>query len=437
MVRNLRVAFHNLGCKVNAYETEKMISRFQAAGYTIVDFEEESDIYVVNTCTVTQIADHKSRQLLHRAKEQNPAATVVACGCYVETDREKAAADPRIDLLVGNRDKERIVEIVEDYLGKEGNFTQPEVLGSLRDHTRAYVKIQDGCNQFCSYCIIPFARGRIKSRPAGDILRELSALSEAGIKEAVLTGIHLSSYGLDLSDAAFADRTLMQVIGEAAKVPGIKRIRLGSLEPRIITEEFLSFLSETEKFCPHFHLSLQSGSDTVLKRMNRHYDTAEYFHKTEMIRAFFTHPAITTDIIVGFPGESEEEFEETRAFLEKADLYETHIFRYSRRKGTAADRMSGQLTDRIKRERSKILAQDNARRMKRFSDAYAGKKATVLWEEKKTIGEKAYFTGFTEDYVKMACEAEGCRDLTNRIEEGFCSGERLEDNYMLWTRDEL
>ena len=429
----MRVAFHNLGCKVNAYEMEKMIQRFQEAGHEIGDFSAENDVYIVNTCTVTNIADRKSRQMLHRAKTLNPEAVVVACGCFVETDRAGAEKDTAIDILIGNKDKDAIVSIVEDYIIGRNTLQETRegrLLSSLHDHTRAYIKIQDGCNQFCSYCIIPYARGRLASRDEDEIVREIEGLAENGTKEIVLTGIHLSSYGIDLSEGAasynerasngaYINRELIRVIRRAASVSGIERIRLGSLEPRIITDEFLSVLKEEKKVCPHFHLSLQSGSDSVLQRMNRHYDTEEYYHKVEKIRAYFEHPAITTDVIVGFPGESEEEFRETKEFLDTVDFYETHLFKYSRRRGTLADRLAGQLPEREKAARSRILSALDADRRKRFRAYYIGREEEVLFEEQKMIGGESCYVGFTREYVKVACRSE--EDLTNQILTGIVS----------------
>ncbi len=430
-----KIAFHNLGCKVNAYELEIIQQKFVDAGYETVSFDEKSDIYIINTCTVTNIADRKSRQMLHRAKKMNPNAIVVALGCYVQTDTENAREDEAIDILIGNNRKSMTYEIVRDYIrnmesGKASEAIAESVidinaeyeyekglLESTLEHTRAYIKIQDGCNQFCSYCIIPFARGRIRSRDLTDILNEVRGLAERGYKEVVLTGIHLSSYGIDKEndnspksyneaarDGEYTNRALMQVIEEVGKISGIERIRLGSLEPRVITHEFLSLISGTDKICPHFHLSLQSGCDTVLKRMNRQYSASEYLEKVKMIREYFEHPAITTDVIVGFPGESEEEFNITRDYLNTIDCYEAHIFKYSRRKGTVADKMPGQLTDRVKGERSTILISDSDIRSKKFREYYIGKDIDVLFEEIQTINNKDYYVGYTKEYVKVAYE---------------------------------
>jgi threonylcarbamoyladenosine tRNA methylthiotransferase MtaB len=416
------IAFHNLGCKVNAYETEKMIRAFSDSGYTIVPFDSMADIYLVNTCTVTNIADRKSRQMLHRAKKTNPDALVVAVGCYVEADAKRAQEDPAVDLVIGNNGKADVVARVEEKIKEvvaahdadtAGCATQSSDAASMSArqlnsdgtliHTRAFLKIQDGCNQFCSYCLIPYVRGRISSRSEDDVLDEAEKLAAAGYKELVLTGIHLSSYGKDLG----IDNAMLRLMERMAKIDGIKRIRLGSLEPRLITDDFARELAGMDKLCPHFHLSLQSGSDTVLKRMNRHYSAAEYAKSCDILRKHFTHPAITTDVIVGFPRESEEEFEQTRAFLEGLELYETHIFKYSRRKGTVADRMEGQLTEAVKAARSDILQRLNAKNKERFIQWYHGKTEEVLLEEEKTEDGEVFLTGYTREYVRVDVPAEG------------------------------
>lgn len=428
------IAFHNLGCKVNAYETEKMIRAFSDSGYTIVPFDSMADIYLVNTCTVTNIADRKSRQMLHRAKKTNPDALVVAVGCYVEADAKRAQEDPAVDLVIGNNGKEDVVARVEEKIKEVVAAHDADTAGcapqssgdschsdaphssdaasmSARQlnsdgtliHTRAFLKIQDGCNQFCSYCLIPYVRGRISSRSEDDVLDEAEKLAAAGYKELVLTGIHLSSYGKDLG----IDNAMLRLMERMAKIDGIRRIRLGSLEPRLITDDFARELAGMDKLCPHFHLSLQSGSDTVLKRMNRHYSTAEYAKSCDILRKHFTHPAITTDVIVGFPQESEEEFEQTRAFLEGLELYETHIFKYSRRKGTVADRMEGQLTEAVKAARSDILQRLNAINKERFIQWYHGKTEEALLEEEKTENGEVFLTGYTREYVRVDVPAEG------------------------------
>lgn len=416
------IAFHNLGCKVNAYETEKMIRAFSDRGYTIVPFDSMADIYLVNTCTVTNIADRKSRQMLHRAKKTNPDALVVAVGCYVEADAKRAQEDPAVDLVIGNNGKADVVARVEEKIKEVVAAHDADTAGcapqssdaasmSARQlnsdgtliHTRAFLKIQDGCNQFCSYCLIPYVRGRISSRSEDDVLDEAEKLAAAGYKELVLTGIHLSSYGKDLG----IDNAMLRLMERMAKIDGIRRIRLGSLEPRLITDDFARELAGMDKLCPHFHLSLQSGSDTVLKRMNRHYSAAEYAKSCDILRKHFTHPAITTDVIVGFPRESEEEFEQTRAFLEDLELYETHIFKYSRRKGTVADRMEGQLTEAVKAARSDILQRLNAKNKERFIQWYHGKTEEALLEEEKTENGEVFLTGYTREYVRVDVPAEG------------------------------
>ena len=444
-----KVAFHNLGCKVNAYEMELMQQNFRDNGFEIVPFSEKADIYIVNTCTVTNIADRKSRQMLHRAKALNPDAIVVAAGCYVETDREGAEMDESIDLLVGNKEKAEIVDIIREWErgnGREvvgGVSPSPvscpnisnDVLTTLTEHTRAYIKIQDGCDQYCSYCIIPYSRGHVTSRPGEETLREISALTAAGCKEFVITGIHLSSYGLDkpynleAKDGSLTNRALIEMIRKIDGIEGVERIRLGSLEPQIITDEFLEEMAGLRSLCPHFHLSLQSGSDTVLKRMNRRYNTEEYYEKVQLIRKYFEHPAITTDVIVGFPGETEEEFRQTREYLDKVDFYETHIFAYSRRKGTVADRLPGQLTRREKNERSQVLISDSARRARSFREYYIGRKQEILIEEPVIIHGEQYLTGFNREYVRYAYR---CREL--RIEDNkMCQADRTGQTGILVT----
>ncbi len=417
-----KVAFHNLGCKVNSYELDGISQMFQKRGYEIVDFAQKADIYIVNTCTVTNIADRKSRQMLGRARAQNPDAVVVATGCYVQSDPKKAAEDDAVDIIVGNDHKSEIVDIVEDYLASGtadkmlGGRTVSDLtvnceyeelsISATSGNTRAYIKIQDGCDQFCSYCAIPFARGRTRSRKTEDIAAEALRLAKNGYKEVVITGIHISSYGLDGEYNTFiksqkTNTALLDAIEAVASTEGIERVRLSSLEPRLITEDFVARLSKIKKLCPHFHLSLQSGSDTVLARMNRHYTTAEYEEKAALIRRYFEHPAITTDIIVGFPGETEEEYEETRAFLDKVNLYECHVFKYSRRRGTVADRMDGQLTDAQKSARSAILIRESEARKRDFMRYYEGKTVSVLTEDSQVVDGKVMTFGYTPEYVKV------------------------------------
>lgn len=434
------VAFHNLGCKVNSYELDVMQQILQEKGYRIVPFDEIADIYIINTCTVTNIADRKSRQMLHRARQRNPQAVVVAVGCYVQTDRGAVEKDDAIDLAVGNNHKKDLAEILEKFLAeREGGLTMPSktlndttvtdvnepceyeemTLRETAEHTRAYIKIQDGCNQFCSYCVIPYARGRVRSRREEDILSEIRGLVDRGYKEIVLTGIHISSYGIDFEENGVyrgQSRLIDLVERIHREVDGLERIRLGSLEPRIVTEETAGRLSALPKLCPHFHLSLQSGCDATLKRMNRHYSTMEYLQGVGYLRRYFPHPAITTDVIVGFPGETEEEFAETKAFLERVHFFEMHIFKYSRRAGTNADRLPNQLTDRVKSERSEVLFALEAEQSRAFRADYIGKTAGILWEDRRVIAGIPYWIGHTGDYVKVALPA-GEKNLSNTLSE--------------------
>ena len=449
-----KVAFHNLGCKVNSYELEFVQQRFTENDFRIVPFDQKADIYVVNTCTVTNIADRKSRQMLHRAKTLNPDAIVVAMGCYVETSKDEARKDLGIDVLIGNSDKGHAYEKIVEFLNnKDSNNTEDKhllvndinetkeydefKLSFTTEHTRVHVKIQDGCNQFCSYCAIPLARGRVRSRKIEDIVSEIEGLCKNNYKEFVLTGIHLSSYGMEnyniemsnenpVGYSEYENAKLIDAIEAVAKIKGVKRIRLGSLEPRIITEDFLKRLVATGKICPHFHLSLQSGSDSVLKRMNRRYSTDEFLEKTKLIREYFIHAGITTDVIAGFPGETNEEFIETREYMNKVDFYEAHIFKYSRRRGTLADKMDNQLTDKEKSVRSEILIKDANERSRKFREYYIGKRAEVLFEEIIVIGGEDYLTGYTREYVKVALKS-GDEKLINEIRdvriEGFINDE--------------
>ncbi len=448
------VALHNLGCKVNSYEMDVMQQMLQDKGYKIVPFDEVADIYIVNTCTVTNIADRKSRQMLHQAKTRNPKAVVVAVGCYVQTEEKKSLLDGFVDLAIGNNRKKDLVSILEKYLkvrenndNSTTNSRETDVLDMntgcdyeemtlqhTADHTRAYIKIQDGCNQFCTYCIIPFARGRVRSRRWEDIRDELLGLSQAGYKEVVLTGIHISSYGIDFDDIAwnhgksvvvkkesgqrdYAGKTkLLDLLERIQNIDGIERIRLGSLEPRIMTPDNVVRLSKMPKICPHFHLSLQSGCDKTLSRMNRHYTTCEYFECVENLRKVFSHPAITTDVIVGFPGETEEEFEQTVAFLEKVNLYEMHIFKYSARKGTKAATMPGQVTKKVQIVRSNRLFAMEKEQSRAFRAAYIGKTVTVLFEDQKEMEGKTYQIGYTKEYVRVAMETS--KDLSNQMIKG-------------------
>ena len=403
-----KAAFHNLGCKVNAYETEAMQQLLEKAGYEIVPFAPGADVYVINTCTVTNMADRKSRQMLHKAKKMNPHAIVVAAGCYVQAAGTELEEDSAIDIIIGNNRKKDLVSILEHYERSavqesliDINHTKEYEKLSLEktvEHTRAYLKVQDGCNQFCSYCIIPYARGRVRSRRKEEVVEEVKTLAGNGCKEVVLTGIHLSSYGIDHGS------TLQELILAVHEVAGVERIRLGSLEPGIITEDFVKTLSALPKFCPHFHLSLQSGCDATLKRMNRRYTSGEYYEKCILIRKYFKHPALTTDVIVGFPGETEEEFAITRDFLNKVDFYETHIFQYSRRKGTKAAVMENQVPSDVAHRRSAILIADGKVRKQRFEEKISETVTKVLFEESVTIDGKVYASGHTMEYIRMLME---------------------------------
>ena len=412
-VNGLKIAMHNLGCKTNSYEMDVMGQKISEAGGILVPFTSKADVYIINTCTVTNIADRKSRQMLHKAKKENPEAIVVAVGCYVETGREGVIKDECIDLAVGNNKKSEIVEILNSFLDARGddktlggtsvvdiNNTheyEEMQLTNMPEHTRAYIKIQDGCNQFCSYCVIPYARGRVRSRDIQDILTEIKGLIQKGCKEVVLTGIHISSYGVDKQSEG-----LVELVERIADLSGIERIRLGSLEPRIITEENVIRLAAIDKLCPHFHLSLQSGCDSVLKRMNRHYTAEEFRNGVRLLREHFDRPAITTDIIVGFPGETEEEFEECRKFADEIEFYEMHVFKYSPRKGTVAAGMKEQLTDREKSERSDVLIEMTKRQSEVYRSLFIGNEVGVLWEDMEEIKGKNYMIGHTDRYVRVA-----------------------------------
>ncbi len=454
------VALHNLGCKVNAYELEVIGQKLQENGYQVVPFDKKADIYIVNTCTVTNIADRKSRQMLHRAKKQNPDAVVVAVGCYVQTGKEAALLDESIDLAVGNNRKKDLPSILEAFLaereaeakaagesaealverktrhntsvvdiGKEQSYEEMMLNGAearqdgqTPSRTRAYIKIQDGCNQFCSYCIIPYARGRVRSRKQEDILQEVQVLAKSGYHEVVLTGIHISSYGMDfigktdgdylengsdLRGTAMERAYLLNLVRRIAEVDGIERIRLGSLEPRIITRSFAEGLAALPKVCPHFHLSLQSGCDDTLKRMNRHYTTGEYYEKVQLLRSVFDHPAITTDVIVGFPGETEEEFACTQEFLRRVNFFEMHIFKYSVRQGTVAASLPGQVSEAVKTIRSSALLELEREQSRAYRASYIGTPVTILTEECRTIDGVPYRIGHTPAYVKAAFPTQG------------------------------
>ena len=431
-----KAALHNLGCKVNAYETEAMQHLLEEAGYEIVPFTQKADVYVINTCSVTNMADRKSRQMLHKAKKNNPDSIVVAAGCYVQTSEKEVLNDLSVDIVIGNDRKHDLVRLLDEYSLDSVNDTVDDIndgkhdfeelfIDQTKEHTRAFIKVQDGCNQFCSYCIIPYARGRVRSRRFENVIAEVERLAANGFKEVVLTGIHLSSYGVDFEE----DIGLLELIQAVNAVKGIERIRLGSLEPKIVTEHFASELSKLDKICPHFHLSLQSGCDATLKRMNRKYTTKEYERGCELLRKYFVHPAITTDVIVGFPGETEEEFEQTKAYLEHIHFYEMHIFKYSKRKGTRAAVMPDQIDEQIKTARSEKLIALGHDMSKEFRKFYIGKNEEVLFEEKAVIGDKEYFVGYTKEYVKVAKKTD--ENLENQIVSGRISG-MLTDEILLF-----
>ena len=433
-----KVALHNLGCKVNAYEVEAMQQLLENAGYETVPFEEGADVYVINTCTVTNIADRKSRQMLHKAKKMNPDAIVVATGCYAQADTEKLKEDIAVDLILGNNQKTQIVEALEEYEKEHAKQVQViEInhtkeyeelsIASTAEHVRAYIKVQDGCNQFCTYCIIPFARGRVRSRKIEEVLREVETLAAKGYKEVVLTGIHLSSYGVDFPKEE--RESLLSLIQAVSRVEGISRIRLGSLEPRIITEEFLEGIVKTGKVCPHFHLSLQSGCNKTLKNMNRRYSAQEYAEKCELIRKFYPAPALTTDVIVGFPQETEEDFEESYEFVKNIHFYETHIFKYSRRHGTKAASMDGQLTEAAKAQRSDRMLELHEIRAREYEKAMIGKEMELLLEEEIEIDGRPWYVGHSREYVRAVIsktDAHKVNDLVTVKAVGFVRDHILE-----------
>lgn len=437
-----KVAFHNLGCKVNAYETDAMQQLLENEGYEIVPFAEGADIYIINTCSVTNIADRKSRQMIHKARHMNPHALVVAAGCYVQTAQKQEEMQPYIDLVVGNNKKKDIVSLIKACEQKlkavdEGRADENRWLNACLDinekkveyenlqisrtgrNTRAYVKIQDGCNQFCSYCIIPYARGRVRSRGRAEVLEECRRLAENGYREVVLTGIHLSSYGTDLDESRHTS-LLIPLLESIHSIKGIERIRLSSLEPRIITEAFTKAISGLEKVCPHFHLSLQSGCNETLKRMNRHYTVEEYEQACQILRSYYVHPAITTDIITGFPGETEEEFQKTVEFVKKVNFYETHIFKYSKRQGTRAASMEHQLPESVKAERSRVLLELDKTNSRNFREYYMGKETELLIEEQLVSEGNVYQLGHTREYIKAVLKEEG--DCSNTIVAGTIKG---------------
>lgn len=422
-----KAALHNLGCKVNAYETEAMQELLEKNGYEIVPFHDLADVYVINTCSVTNMADRKSRQMIHRARKQNPDAVIVAAGCYVQAQADMGELDENIDIVIGNNKKKDLIRLLEEYFKEDIPEQMQEVidinhtfeyeslhLSRTAEHTRAYLKVQDGCNQFCTYCIIPYARGRVRSRKKEDVVEEVRTLAEHGYQEVVLTGIHLSSYGLEWKDEnGKQTEGLLDLIRAVHGVEGIKRIRLGSLEPRIVTEEFAKELACLPKICPHFHLSLQSGCDATLKRMNRRYTSSEYAEKCELLRKYFPNPALTTDVIVGFPGETEEEFKESYDFVDSIDFYETHIFKYSRREGTKAAVMPDQVDEQIKAKRSAQLIELGEKKRAAYEQSFQGKEVEVLVEEDLELNGKEVQTGHTKEYMKIALETN--ENLKNSI----------------------
>lgn len=432
-----KVALHNLGCKVNSYETEAMSQLLANAGYEIVPFSEKADVYIVNTCSVTNMADRKSRQMLHKAKKMNEGAIVVATGCYVQTASEKIAEDLSIDIIVGNNKKKEIVEILQEYfkehkknyiidINKTDEYEDLEI-ATVTEHTRAHLKIQDGCNNFCSYCIIPYARGRIRSRKMDSIKDELERLANNGFKEVVFTGINLSCYDDN-------GKKLIDVIELAENTEGIERIRLGSLDPEVVTEEFAHRLSKVTKICPHFHLSMQSGCDTTLKAMNRHYTSEEYYNKCMLLREKFINPAFTTDVIVGFPQESDEDYAITREFVKKVGFSELHVFKYSRRDGTVAAKMIGQVDETIKSKRSEDLISVGESLKENYRKEKIGEKVSVLFEEEKEINGIKYQVGHTKEYIEVAVETK--ENLAGKIEEVFLK-DFIDNEIMLATRKVL
>lgn len=444
-INGLKVAMHNLGCKVNSYEMDVMGQKLADAGCELVPFTDVADVYIINTCTVTNIADRKSRQMLHKAKKENPGAVVVAVGCYVETGIDGVKKDESIDLAIGNNKKSEIVDILEEFMAARGGAVDKTIggksiidinatheyenmrLSDLPEHTRAYIKVQDGCNQFCSYCVIPYARGRVRSRDMEDVLSEIKDLSAKGLKEVVITGIHVGSYGVDKGEPQLID--LLEKVNE---IDGIERIRMGSIEPRLMSKENVERLAGISKLCPHFHLSLQSGCNSVLKRMNRHYTAEEYMESVALLRKAFDRPAITTDVIVGFPGETEEEFEECRRFAEDIAFYEMHVFKYSPRKGTVAAGLPDQLTDRQKSTRSDVLIGITERDSKAYRESFIGEELKVLWEDEEEHGGARYLIGHTDRYVRVAVkegmeaykEAES-GEITSVVPSGMLNDETL------------
>lgn len=429
-----KAALHNLGCKVNAYELEAMQQILEKNGYEIVPFEPGADLYIINTCTVTNIADRKSRQMLHRAKKLNPRAIVAAVGCYAQEKGEELEKDPAVDLVIGNNRKKDLLEILEKYqatrqgslhtmdIGKVREYEELEI-DRTEEHTRAFLKVQDGCNQFCTYCIIPYARGRVRSRRADDVRKEVRRLASSGCREIVLSGIHLSSYGVDFRDGT----TLLDLIRTVHEEEGISRIRLGSLEPGIITEKFAESLAALPKVCPHFHLSLQSGCNRTLRRMNRRYTSEEYMEKCGLLRSVYHNPALTTDVIVGFPGETEEDFRESRDFVEAVSFFETHIFPYSRREGTKAAAWTEQLTEAVKKERVRIMLELDARKRREYLESFLGRETEILIEERLEGGSPGQWTGHTREYQRAVIQAEG--NLENSLVK--CTVQAVDDRDFL------
>ena len=408
------VAFCTLGCKVNQYETNAMMQKMIEAGYEVVDFETKADIYIINTCTVTNMADKKSRQMLRRVKEINPEAILVAVGCYAQVAKEKLEQIPEIDLILGINEKNDIVKYVEQaskntYVSDVLHQTEFLDFGDVTytEKTRAVIKVQDGCNQFCSYCIIPYARGRIRSRKPESVIKEITDVAKEGIKEVVITGIHIASYGKDFN----TEYRLIDLLEEIQKIDGIQRIRLGSLEPTLITEEFVTRLKKLSKICDHFHLSLQSGCDETLKRMNRKYTTDQFRHVVELLRNAYPEVHLTTDVIVGFPGETEEEFNKTYEFLKEIKFYKMHVFKYSPRSGTVAAKMPNQIDGNIKEERSNKLIELSDKNEKEYNQKYIGKEVEVLLEER----EGEYLKGHTTNYMVVKMKTN--ENLENTIQK--------------------
>lgn len=428
-----KAALHNLGCKVNAYETEAMQELLEKAGYEIVDFHEKADVYVINTCSVTNMADRKSRQMIHRARKMNPESVIVAAGCYVQAQAEAGKQDESIDIVIGNNKKQELIGILEEYFAEKGGVKLQKVidinhtneyenlhLSRTAEHTRAYLKVQDGCNQFCTYCIIPYARGRVRSRDKAEVVKEVETLAANGYREIVLTGIHLSSYGIDLKDEhGNQTEDLLSLIRAVNEVENIARIRLGSLEPRIITEEFVREISAMPKICPHFHLSLQSGCDETLRRMNRRYDAAEYYEKCCILRKYFDNPALTTDVIVGFPQESAEEFLVSKDFVDRVNFYETHIFKYSKRQGTKAAVMEGQIPEEEKTRRSNQMLAMNEEKQRQYEETWLGQDVEVLFEEIMDRNGERMAVGHTKEYLRIAvpCQDEREDSWVNQIKK--------------------